>query len=116
MAKQPPVSYESLERQTGTPVEIQRAEIGLRLTHAILALIAGVLVLVALFGWLTYPNFEHYGGQRGSEMGTWDGARDKWFADIKDLLQLLVVSLLIPLLTTVIGYIFGRHAATAEQA
>jgi hypothetical protein len=71
---------------------------GLQLAYAMIALIVLVLVLIALFAWLTYP------GVRGTAQ-----VRESWFSEIKDLIQLLVVSLLVPILATLLGYVFGRH-------
>lgn len=77
-----------------------------------MGLIACVLLVIAVFAWLTFPDVHVYRGQ--DALGEWETARRGWFVDIKDLLQLLVVSILVPLLTTVIGYIFGREASAGD--
>lgn len=45
---------------------------------------------------------------------SYERLRTSWLNQIKDLLQLLVVSLLVPLVATVIGYIFGRREAESS--
>jgi hypothetical protein len=86
--------------------------IGLRLAIAILALIAAVLVGIGVFAWLTFPTTGQIAGIANDPTKVFDEyqqAHTAWFSTIKDLIQLLVVSLLVPLLATVMGYIFGRH-------
>jgi hypothetical protein len=72
--------------------------VGLGLAQTLIRLIGGVLLLIALFAWLTFP-----GTHAAADL------REAWFSDIKDLIQLLVVSLLVPILATLLGYIFGRN-------
>jgi hypothetical protein len=108
------VSYEALERDTNTPIEIHRAQLGLKIVWGLLALVVLVLLLVSLFAWLTYPHAADYQGQAASVGGAVDEARRTWFDDIKDLLELLVVSLIVPLVATVIGYIFGRQVEASS--
>jgi hypothetical protein len=71
---------------------------GLALAKALLALIAFVLVFIGGFAALSYP---------GSKASL--DVRTEWFSEVKDLIQLLVVSLLVPTLATLLGYIFGRQ-------
>ena len=94
---------EDLDDQTGEPVEVIKAQIGLEIARWLLLLIVLVLVLVGLFAWLTYPG--------GGTAETVVDVRREWFSNVKDLLQLLVVSMLVPLLASVIGFIFGRQTA-----
>lgn len=107
------VSYSSLEGETGTPVPLE--QIGLQLAKGLLGLIVLILLLVGLFAWLTFPDeplvVAAGSGIKADDLArVVDEARRAWFTQIKDLLQLLIVSLSVPLLTTVIGYIFGRQA------
>jgi hypothetical protein len=88
--------------------------LGFRLTIALIALIIFVFVWVALFAWLTYPpSLEEVDRlmptNADAAVDSYATLRTAWINNIKDLLQILVVSLLIPLLATVIGYIFGRQ-------
>jgi hypothetical protein len=73
---------------------------GLDLAKLLIKLIGVVLLLIALFAVLTFP------GKSAPA-----AVRESWFSEIKDLIQLLVVSLLVPILATLIGYIFGRNEA-----
>jgi hypothetical protein len=38
-----------------------------------------------------------------------------WFNEIKDLGQVFIISLLIPILTSLIGYIFGKSVSASTQ-
>jgi ABC-type spermidine/putrescine transport system permease subunit II len=77
----------------------------------LIVLIGIVLLLVALYAFMTYPHLQDIDGTvaAGSEFDSYREYQAAWFTQVKDLLQLLVVSLLVPLLATVIGYIFGRQ-------
>jgi hypothetical protein len=74
---------------------------GLALARSLMVLIGLVLVLITVFAVFTYPG----------DVATPEN-RTEWFTEIKDLVQLLVVSLLVPTLATLIGYIFSRQPAT----
>ena len=107
------VSYDTLEGETSSPVELRRAEIGLKLAQWLLGVVLFVLVLVGVFAALTYP--ESSASASATDVpGSLEVLRATWFDQIKDLLQLLVVSLLIPLLATLIGYIFGREVGASS--
>ena len=98
------------------------ARIGFRLTIALLILIAGVFVWVGLYAYFTQPPSLSELRQAFPKddatavFDNYEKLQTAWFAQIKDLLQILVVSLLIPLVATVIGYIFGRRDDTADQS
>jgi hypothetical protein len=92
---------------------IDLPRLGLRIVVGLLSLVGVVLVLVALFSWRTSPSLSAYAdvlGRNSSAVDAYKEAESTWFGQIKDLLQLLLVSLLVPLIATVIGYIFGRKA------
>jgi ABC-type polysaccharide/polyol phosphate export permease len=93
----------------------QRIRRAFGLAWGLIGLIGLVLLLVALFGLATYPDDEialvRAGPDEEATLAAIQDLRDSWFSQVKDLLQLLVVSILVPLLTTLIGYIFGRSAA-----
>jgi hypothetical protein len=99
-----------------TPLPRERLRAGAGLARGLLALTALVIVLIAVFAILTYPSFEEVHrlaldckpGTPGCDLLAAQQQRiTAWFDDVKDLVQLLVVSLLIPLLATLIGYLFG---------
>jgi len=115
------VNVEDLEEATGaekpSALERFRVRVGLQIAAAIFALILIVLVLIAIFAWQTFPDFAQLkelqpDGAKAAEL--YRSEREQWFTQIKDLLQLLVVSLLVPVLSTVIGYIFGRQAEASQ--
>jgi hypothetical protein len=85
--------------------------IGRTIAGWIIILITVILGLVSLFAWFTYPHIHDMAGitEAGRELESYREYQMAWFGQIKDLLQLLVVSLLVPLFSTVVGYIFGRQ-------
>lgn len=90
--------------------------VGYRLTIALLLLICAVFLWVLLYAWMTYPPSlgkvkEFFPTDTAKAFDSYERLRTSWMSQIKDLLQLLVVSLLVPLVATVIGYIFGRREA-----
>jgi ABC-type spermidine/putrescine transport system permease subunit I len=95
-----------------------RIKIGGWTVGAIISLIVVVLALVAAYAVATIPpelaEIHELEGKAGA-LEKYRQLRREWFGEIKDLLQLLVVSLLIPLVTTVIGYIFGRQADASTK-
>jgi hypothetical protein len=96
------------------------ARLGFHLTIALVGLILFVFFWVGLYGWLTYPPSldeldARFTTDAEAAAKTYTDLRTAWTNNVKDLLQILVISLLIPLLATVIGYIFGRREAQEEQ-
>jgi hypothetical protein len=83
----------------------------------VILLICGILVLVSLYGWFTYPHLRDMVGmtEPGTEVQSYREYQSAWFGQIKDLLQLLVVSLLVPLFSTIVGYVFGRQMEANSQ-
>lgn len=85
--------------------------IGRTIAGWIIILIIVILALVSLFAWFTYPRVRDVAGlvEAERQLEAYREYQMAWFSQIKDLLQLLVVSLLVPLFSTVVGYIFGRQ-------
>jgi len=75
--------------------------LGYKIFLWLLALIATELVLLLMYGVLTYPRSD-----------VWDDNKAAWFTSIKDLGQLFLLTPLFPLLGAVIGYMFGRQQAS----
>jgi hypothetical protein len=89
------------------------AKVGLQIVYWLVGLIGVVLVLVTLEAALTYPSASDISSLSADRTKSFDNlqqARTAWFGQVKDLLQLMLVSLLVPLLSSVIGYIFGRRS------
>lgn len=107
-----------------TPLPRERLRTGARLAQWLLVLISVVLILIALFAWLTYPSADEtkaLGCRESAEtmcnlLDAHHQRTSAWFGNIKDLIQLLVVSLLIPLLATLVGYLFGGQAEQASSS
>jgi hypothetical protein len=94
-----------------------RVKIGGWTVGGVIFLILVVLGLISGYAVLSMPpSFEELrAAETQNPLETYKDLRSAWFGEIKDLLQLLVVSLLIPLVTTIIGYIFGRQTNQAAQ-
>jgi hypothetical protein len=91
--------------------------IGRELALYILGMMALVLVLVFLYAWLTFFTPDSLRGLVPPEK-VYEAYREQraaWFLEVKGLLELLVVSLLVPLFATVIGYLFGRSESEREK-
>jgi hypothetical protein len=106
----------------------------------LLAFIGLSFLALAVFAWQTYPSLEYFdqtrmvAGQSSSitqptmelmnapgdntnlaPLAMWQEAREQWFAQIKDLGQVFILTPLLPLLGAVLGYIFGREKQRAEE-
>lgn len=107
---------------TGGDVEHQQqlTRVGFRLAGALLGVIIFVFLWVGVYAWSSYPpTLERLGrlypDQPDKAVDAYNAMRTSWTNNVKDLLQILVVSLLIPLVATVIGYIFGRRETQNEN-
>jgi hypothetical protein len=115
----PTLSVAQIAAQAGLSGEASTpplVRIGYRLTIALLVLIAGVFIWVMIYAAMTQPPSlgkvkEFFPSDTAKAFDSFERLRTSWLSQIKDLLQLLVVSLLVPLVATVIGYIFGRREA-----
>lgn len=117
-----PIDLEGLASDAGLraqSVDQWRIAGGFELAKWVLALVAFVLLLIAAYAWLTYPDETMVAGmvqESGKRIDAYERLREGWYASVKDLLQLLVVSLLIPLLATLVGYIFGSQMGRAPDS
>jgi hypothetical protein len=116
------VSYEKIEKELearGAGVKRRNLLplIGRELALYILGLMVVVLVLVSLYAWMTFPTPGSLNGLVPAEKlyESYREQRTAWFLEVKGLLELLVVSILVPLFATVIGYLFGRHELERER-
>lgn len=118
VSKSGPVRVDELADEaklTAEELDRERMLKGFELAWGLIGLIGLVLVFVGIYAVLTYPSpatAHDYFGSAATPAGLRD-LRDSWFSQVKDLLQLLVVSLLVPLLSTLVGYIFGRQSASS---
>lgn len=104
--------------KAGTTAELARIQIGGWIVFAIGVLIIVAGLFITLYAAASKPTLTDLkqAVPEADLFAAFKELRTAWFTEIKDLLQLTVVSLLVPALTTVIGYIFGRQeASTSEQ-
>jgi hypothetical protein len=107
------------------PLPRERLHLGSRLARWLVILTVIVLLLIGAFAWLTYPSLDETRSlsakcrisiQQSCDLVEVQQQRiTSWFDNVKDLIQLLVVSLLIPLLATLIGYLFGHRGDEAPE-
>jgi hypothetical protein len=106
----------------------------------LLAFIGLSFIALAIFAWRTYPSLEYFDqarvaaeqpspitqppmelvtaprdGDNLAPLAMWQEAREQWFAQIKDLGQVFILTPLLPLLGAVLGYIFGREKQRIEE-
>ncbi|HXP36382.1 MAG TPA: hypothetical protein VN817_01330, partial [Solirubrobacteraceae bacterium] len=103
----------------------ERLHLGAGLARWLVILTVIVLLLIGGFAWLTYPSLEETRSLSVNcrpsfeqSCGLFEIQQQRttaWFDNVKDLVQLLVVSLLIPLLATLIGYLFGHRVDQAPD-
>lgn len=112
----PTKSVESIKRDAlpggsgASEVEKQKLLIGGYVVGGLLILIFAILLLIAVYAWFTKPEIQEAKDLAPKNIAaTYKEQRTAWFTEIKDLIQVLVVSLFVPLLGTVIGYLFGRQ-------
>jgi hypothetical protein len=108
----PAVGLDEVDKTVPTAGEPSLRLIGFNLAMWLLILIGVVIAGIGVFAWVTYPSPESVAGivkDNAKAFDDYQQARAAWFTEVKDLVQLLVVSLLVPLLATIIGYIFGRQ-------
>jgi hypothetical protein len=99
-------------------LEKQRIAIGGSLVWGILGLIVLAGVAIIVYAAASKP-------MTATELKSFDNITDPvgkaselhtaWFNEIKDLGQVYIVALLIPVLTALIGYIFGKSTAASSD-
>jgi hypothetical protein len=97
----------------GTGVEEPSLRIiGRSLTKWIIALMVLMLIMISIYSVLTYPRIDSIAkfADKGKQLDAYREYQATWFGQVKDLLQ-WSLSLLGALLSTIIGYIFGREAS-----
>lgn len=110
------IASDQLTREGGAnELEIKKLTIGGNVLLGLLLLILAILILVALYAAFTKPEIQDAKDLAPNNMAaTYKEQRTAWFTEIKDLLQLLVVSLTVPLLATLVGYLFGRQEGASD--
>lgn len=95
-----------------------RRLVGLMIFKWLLWLVAGMIALLVLYGWATYPRIDEIRSLAGAGLeatAAYTEARAAWVASIKDLGQLYLITPILPLLSAVLGYMFGRNETVAED-
>lgn len=91
---------------------------GVWLCLAVLALLGLVVVGLLLYPMLAAPSLESFGTPATAEsLGLWREASDVSFQRATSLLDQVAIKMLLPLLTLLLGYVFGAtvgHRAAAE--
>jgi hypothetical protein len=99
--------------------EKARMTIGGWIVGGLLLLIVLALGFIAAYAFTTEPSVKETSSLIGTGTASLADLQEKrhaaWFSEIKDLLQILIVGLLVPLLATLIGYLFGRQQQAAEE-
>lgn len=93
-----------------TQSERFRGQLGIVFALLIVAMFVLSLVFVTIIALTSRPAVADFArpafGEKGAD--AYGQARILWFSNVKDLLQLLVVALLVPMLSTLIGFLFAR--------
>ena len=98
-------------------LNITRLRIGGGIVLGVIALIVIAAIAVAAVAIATFPPSvtELKTAGASDALSLRSDLEENWFNNVKDLAQIWIVALLVPLLATVIAYIFGRTAGEAEQ-
>lgn len=95
-----------------------RRVVGLKIFKWLIWLVVGMTALLVLYGWATYPRIEEIRSLAGTgpeAIAAYSKARADWVASVKDLGQLFLITPILPLLSAVLGYMFGRNETVAED-
>jgi len=102
----------TIEKAAGSASVVrERLRIGLLIATLLLVLIACTIVGVFFYGYLTFPHLDEFAKlskDPDNSFQYYQETLSAWRTHTKDLLTILVVSLLVPLLASVVGYIFGE--------
>lgn len=76
-----------------------------------------VLVVLALYGWWTYPSVTDVaalleGREEANRLEAWQQEQANWMQRLRDLAQTFLLTPFVPLLTAIAGYIFGVREAS----
>lgn len=115
------------------PVAPPLRVIGWRAFQLLVGFVGLSLAALAVFAWSTYPSLPEVMAAMAEPAGPvvtsaqpcevagpdaaslWSQARTEWLAGIKELGQMFVLTPLLPLLGTVLGYIFGREQGVSKE-
>ena len=98
--------------------EIPRSVLGYRIFKWLFLLVTGLFVAVITYAVLTYPQEEtilRLAGKETDLVSVYKQARADWLDSVKDLGQTFLLAPLLPLLTAVLGYIFGRDEQISRE-
>jgi hypothetical protein len=114
------VSVEDLEAELppSTTKEISTTEFGYKVFKWLLCLVGLLFLALALFATVTYPSLAEakaLAGPQGNVGTALGDARTQWFSQVKDVGQLFLVTPVLPLLGTVLGYMFGRNETARTE-
>lgn len=95
-----------------------RRVVGLKIFKWLMWLVVGMMAILVFYGWATYPRIDEIrslAGTRPEGIAAYTEARAAWVASVKDLGQLYLITPILPLLSAVLGYMFGRNETVAED-
>ena len=116
------ISLEDVEEKVSAKAAFQiphRRVVGLQIFKWLLWLVVGMIILLTLYAWATFPRIseiKEIAGTGPEATVAYAKARADWSASVKDLGQLFLITPVFPLLSAVLGYMFGRNEAVPEDA
>jgi phosphate/sulfate permease len=99
-------------------LDIARIKIGGGIVFGVIALIVIAGIAVASVAIATFPLSvtELKAAGATDALTLHNDLEEAWFNNVKDLAQIWIVALLVPLLATVIAYIFGKTTGETAQS
>lgn len=93
---------------------------GVRLFRLTYRLIIGVLIALAIYAFLTYPRTDQLLVLIGEEspvdrLAAYEAMRRAWFDELIEIVQVLLIGPFVPLLTAIVGYIFGSSGVSNDD-
>ena len=113
--KQIDVSLDDLDRRISKNAkfeEIPKGVLGYIIFKWLLLITGVLLTLLVTYGIATYPQFAHYKSlatSKNNALSLYAAAQAQWSNNIKGFGETFLITPIIPLIGTVLGYIFGRH-------
>jgi hypothetical protein len=112
------ITAQTAPRASSASERVLQVQIGGMVAVGMVVIILIVLCLIAGYAWFSRPpSFQDLVQTLGNDkaLEAYKQVQTSWFSNIKDLIQILLVSLLVPFLTTVIAFIFGRQVGATDS-
>jgi len=114
------ISWTDVEKGTGK-VELTATQmIGFQLFKIVTGLLGALIVILAAYALLTWPRADEVGslleGLEASERAAaLRDLRSDWHGEVRSLAQLLVIGPFVPILSAIVGYMFGRNETPTQS-